>query len=100
MPEAITQPSSNGGKDQPWKLFWPPTASADTNTDTNTGADEKPWLNWKPDPNKPDEKPWIQWVNDEKFNGARGRQQERKRSGGGDAALRIPCPRGTVAEGG
>ncbi|KAH6973822.1 hypothetical protein BKA56DRAFT_107344 [Ilyonectria sp. MPI-CAGE-AT-0026] len=77
----ITTPFNNAARDttreptkdapiatraQPWKQAW-----AAINTKDEGGKSPNmalPWVNWKPDPNKPDEKPWISWMNDDKFN--------------------------------
>jgi len=83
-------------KAQPWKKFWPPSGSR-SGSDGTSDSDASPWLNWKPDPNKPDEKPWIQWMNEKKFNPA---LEQRAGRDAYPVRKRSPSPRATVAEGG
>ncbi|GAB1312457.1 hypothetical protein MFIFM68171_02667 [Madurella fahalii] len=57
----VTEPTGESGQVQPWRAWWPPTESAVRNM-SEEERKAKPWVNWKPDPQRPNAKPWLQWV--------------------------------------
>ena len=44
--------------EQPWRAFWPPKVDHLTKSQ----LEERPWLTWRPEPDKPDTKPWYDWL--------------------------------------
>jgi len=50
---------SKDTREQPWKMYL--VAEKQAAEDQPGGKEERPWVDWKPNPNEPFAKPWIKW---------------------------------------
>ncbi len=56
---SVKEPIAGPGQSQPWRTWWPPTGVENM---TEEELKAKPWINWRPDPQRPTAKPWLKWV--------------------------------------